>query len=394
MSRDEHRAGRQRHRIDDPTAVDWQAVRRRRRRSGKRKTHRRRRWAWASTYVVTLGATVVGGSGLLARWSPPVSEWWPQIASLALPVVGPLALPAAVAVGVAARRGRRFGGGVCTVALAALFTAWAFRTSSPAGSASAEADGLRVTTLNIGASGGREGDVVNFVDQTRPDVLLLQEAGQAWTPYTPNFSATVARLLTLGEYRVYNDPTRGPLNASRQVTLTRLPVRSFRSGFLGAREARAGLYSRTVVVWQGREVAVYNVHLQAFNPEVGWSWERALDPEVWAATPGHLEDFFAAQASEVTTLVQMLRAETLPTIAAGDFNAVQDEWSRGALTRGPRALREVTGRWLPAPTRPDETPLVNVDGILVGSEWRVAQAGVGAGGLSDHRPVSAVLSFE
>ena len=306
------------------------------------------------------------------------------MAAAALPVLGPLALPAALAVGAATARTRRFGGGVCTVALATLFAGWALRTSAPPSAPSTPAGELGILTLNVGGVFRSEGRIADYVERTRPDVVLLQEAGAHGRPYAP----AAARVGTLDGYRLYVHPEMEKNGPGRQVMASRLPVRSFEAGFLAAREARSAVYSRAVVVWGDREVVVYNVHLRPFNPEVGWSQERMLSPAVWAETPANLRDFFAEQAIEAEALARRVAAETLPTVVAGDFNAAPDQWSRAVLGRH---LRETTGRWLPAATRPDDTPLLNVDGILVSPEWGVAEAAVSPPGLSDHRAVWARL---
>ncbi|WP_420457516.1 endonuclease/exonuclease/phosphatase family protein [Rubrivirga sp.] len=333
-----------------------------------------------------MATAVVGGIGLLARWSSPSAEWLPQVVAPALPVLGPLSLPFAVATGAVALRTRSAGGGVATLLLAAVFTAWTLRTSAPP---SADHGPLRVMTLNLGESMQREGAVEDYVVQTRPHLLLLQESTFNHGPYAP----AVGRLLTLGGYTAYKDSVQtepGVAGPRRQVILSRLPVLDFRAGFLGAEEVHSGVYSRVLVAWEGAEVAVYNVHLRPFNPRAGWSADRMLDPSVWAQTPKNLRSFFAEHAVESEALARLVAAETGPVIVGGDFNAAPDQWGRAVLAR---TLRETTGRWLPGATRPDKVPLVNVDGIQVSDDWAVADAGVGPSGLSDHRPVSASLAL-
>lgn len=337
-------------------------------------------------YAATVATVALGGSGLLARWSPPPTDWWLQVPAATLPLLGPLALPAALAVGAGWARNRRFGAGLCTVALAAVFTGWALRTSAPPAAPADPPGRLRVMTLNAGDSAGREGTVADYVERLGPDIVVLQEAGLSWGPYAP----VAARVASVGGYTVLAGPTAVPGEKSRQVTLTRLPVVSHTAGYLGAAEPRAGVYSRTVVRWGGGEVAVYNIHLRAFNPEFGWSWARVTDPAVWVQTPGKLRAFFAEQAVEAEALTRMVERETRPVIVAGDFNATADQWNRAVLTR---TLREVTGRWLPGATRPDTTPVVDVDGVLVGPEWAVGDVEIGPAGLSDHRAIFASLAL-
>lgn len=357
-------------------------------RRGQRRTHAKRsRRAWVATYAATAGLAVVTGSGLLARLPPAGPGWFVQTAGVVLPIVGPLTLPAAVAMGVAARRGKRFGGGVCTVALAALFAGWAMRTESvPAAAPSAET--LRVVSLNVAEGrNGREGPIADYVEALDADLILLQEAGVSWGPYAP----VAGRLLALGGYTIETDSAAGPESAGRQVMLSKWPVVSYESGFLAAEEPKSGVYGRTVVDWNGTEVVVYNVHLRAFNPDVGWSRERMLDPAVWAQTPENLRAFYAEQAVEAEALLRRVEAESRPVIVAGDFNAAPDQWSRALLAR---ALRETTGRWMPGATRPDGLALVNVDGILVSREWARADVSIGPPGFSDHRAVTAALALE
>lgn len=359
----------------------WTAYRRRIR----RRHARRRRRLWRAGYVATAVGALVVASALAARWSAPSSGWWPQVAAAALPLLGPLTLPAALGFGVAAARTRRFGAGVCAVALSALFAGWALRTSPPT-QAGEQGQSFRVMTLNAGDAWGREGLVESYIVESEPDLILLQEAGVKGGPLAP----AVARIMALAEYYVLVDSETSGEGAGRQVTLSRLPVISYTAGRLGSDEPEAGVYSRTVVRWDGTDVAVYNIHLRPFNPAVGWSWQRAMSPAVWAETPGNLRTVFGEQAAEADVLARLVAAETRPVIVAGDFNSTPDQWPRAVLAR---TLREAVGRWRPAATRPDRWPAVNVDGVLVSPELTVARAGVGPAGLSDHRALWVTLQL-
>ena len=357
-----------------------------RRRQRRAQTKRSRR-LWGLAYVAATGFVGVAASALLARQPPAGPGWWVQTTGVLLPILGPLSLPAAIGLGVAARRGKRFGGGMFAVALGAIFLAWAARTDAPP-RAPAGADALRIVTLNVAEThSGREGLVADYVEALDADLVLFQEAEEDWGPY----ALVAGRILALGDYELRTDSSEGLDDAGRQVMLSKLPVLAYESGFLAAQERRSGVYGRMEVDWKGTRVAVYNVHLRAFNPEEGWSRERMLDPAVWAETPENLRAFYAEQAVESEALLERIEAETIPVIVAGDFNASPEQWSRTLLSR---SLREVTGRWRPSATRPDGLPLVNVDGILVSHAWAVADASVGPRGFSDHRAVTAALALE
>ena len=381
-------ASTRRRRDDEPKrAVDpdrWADRRKRQRRRRDRAARRRRRALWALAYASAAALVATGGLGLLARVSSPASDWVPQVAALALPVVGPLTLVVAVALGALAARTRRPAVALCAALCGAVFVGWAARAPD-VGDAPRQAGPdavLRLVTLNLGASDGREGEVARYVAESDADVVVLQEAGAAGRPYR----AAVARIALDG----YEPFAESGTDLGRQVVLSRLPVVSHQAGHLGDRGDHSGVYSRTVLRLGRREVAVYNVHLQPFNPDAGWSWGRAFSPSVWAETPANLRSFLAAQSAEAAALAALVAAEGRPTVVAGDFNATPDQWSRSRLAPW---VRETTGRWRPDATAPSGAPVANVDGVLAGPEWRVLSSEVGPDGLSDHRPVRAVLAL-
>ena len=336
--------------------------------------------------------------GLSARAIRPATTWVPQVAALLLPALGPALGVAAAVAGAVAVRSRRPGVGAGAVALAAAAGAVWFRSATPP-AAPGGAAALRVVTLNVGASSAESTfRVADYVGRTDPDVLFLQEAdarsvardGQRARVLHPALEAA----LGAGDYRVGGgvdtlvSDRPGPGN--QLVFLSRLPVVAHRAGTLGPLDTDPSTYARVEVEWEGRRIALYNVHLRAFNPSVGWSLKRALDPAVWGETPDRLRDFFALQVEEAERLDALLRAERLPFVVAGDFNATSDQWGRALLGR---RTREVFGRRLWAATRPDPVPIAPIDGVLVGAGWSVRSAEVGPAGLSDHRALRADLVY-
>ena len=298
-------------------------------------------------------------------------------------------------------RARSLRSGLGAVVVAAAAAVVLLRTPTPPAAPDGHA-GLRVVTLNLGASTSESAyRVADYVERVDAHVVLVQEAdlrsvtvdGQRFQLRNPAIGA----VRQVGDYVVAGDvdtvvvdrPAPGPAN--RQVVLSRLPVLAHDAGTLGPADTDPSVYARTEVEWAGRRVALYNVHLRPFNPTVGWSVGRALDPTVWAETPRRLQSFFAVQAEEAERFAAILDAEDLPFVVAGDFNATPDQWARALIAR--RAL-EVFGRRLWPATRPDRLPVAPIDGILAGAGWRVRDADVGPAGLSDHRALAAELVLD
>ena len=375
--------------------ADWAHHRRGRRIAERHRRERRRRWAARLGGVAGAVAAVVVVAGLSARHVRPTAGWPTQIAALLLPALGPALGVSAVAVGALAVRSRRVGVGAAAAALAVAAGAVLFRNAAPP-PAPPGVEGLRVTTLNVGGGSAEAAyRLEEYLGRTAPHVVLFQEAdvrtfevrGEPAMTYDPMVQTVLSAGYEVGGDLLDVDADRaGP--AHRLPFLSRLPVLDHSAGALGPLDTDPSEYARVEVEWRGRRVALYNVHLRAFNPSAGWSLDRALDPAVWAETPARLRAFFAVQAEEAERLAALLDSETLPFVVAGDFNATSDQWSRALL--GHRA-REVLGRRPWAATRPDAVPIAPIDGVLVGAGWAVRSAAVGPRGLSDHRAVSAEL---
>ena len=377
--------------------ADWAHHRRGQRITARHRRDRRRRaagWAgWTAAGALVASAAV----GLSARSVRPTTSWVPQVAAVGLPVLGPaLALAALVAGGVAVRT-RRPTTVAGALVLAVTAGAVLFRGTAPP-RADAAGDGLRVVTLNVGQRTADSGyRLAEYLRATAPHVVALQETdvrsvlrdGQRAQVASP---ATLALLgegyVAAGGVAEMVADQRGPAN--RQVVYTTLPVLEHAAAELGPSDTDPGVYARVVVDWRGQRVAVYNVHLRPFNPTAGWSVARALSPRVWAETPGRLRAYFGVQTEEAERLAALLRAEPLPFVVLGDFNATPDQWSRAILSA---RADEVFGRRLWAATRPDAVPLAAIDGVLAGAGWGVAGADVGPPGLSDHRALWAELTY-
>ncbi len=345
---------------------------------------------------VTLAA--LGTVGISARWVRPDDAWAPQIVALALPLIAPVLGVGALTLGAYSVQARSLRVGVGALAMATIAVGVHLRTPTLP-TAAPGSSGLRVVTLNSGAStSATVHRLSDYIRRRAPDVVILQEAThQSVVVGGQRFRVldhAIEAIRQTGRYRVAGDSSpvdarttvRAPEN--RQVVLSQLPVLAHEVGELGPADTAPSVYVRVEIDWRGRSVALYNVHFRPYNPSVGWSFDRALDPVVWRETPGRLASFFAVQAEEAERFASMLDAEPLPYIVAGDFNATPDQWARALIAR---RAREVFGRRLWPATRPDAVPVAAIDGILAGAGWSVRDTDVGPAGLSDHRALSAEL---
>ena len=337
---------------------------------------RRRRLVWGAVYGSTAVLVALGTLGLLARVSPPATDWVPQVAAIGLPVVASLSAVVAAGLAVAVARSWRPGAALCAVACAAVSVGSLADPPEPDAPPAPieESHVVRLVTINLGDAAGREGEVGGYVAASDADVVVLQEAGGGGQPY----HLAVARITSEGY-----EPLVSPGGLGRQVVLTRLPAVSYEAGYLGQHGVHAGVYGRAVLRVAGREVAVYNVHLRSFG-----RWRESLGPGSLAG----LRDDIVQRAEEAEYLRGLLDAETLPYVVAGDLNSTPDQWAYRRVAAGTRDALAIKGGLLTG-TYPSAFPLTQIDAVLASPEFGVVDAGVGPRGLSDHRPVQAALSL-
>ena len=308
--------------------------------------------------------------------SPPFSDWLPQVAAIALPLVGSLSAAMAAAIAVALTTSWRPGGAVCVGLCVAVFAGWTLGgpgLGSPPSPTETDRT-LRVISLNVGDSHGQEGQIAQYVVDSDADVVVFQEAASGGGPY----HSAVARVMLEG-YEPLVDQAGG---LGRQVTLTRLPAAAYGTGYLGEEGADFGVYTRAVLRVGEIEVAVYNVHFRSFG-----RWRES--PQL-RSLRGLREDI-VQRAVEAERLRAILDAEPLPYIVAGDLNSTPDQWAYQRVAEGSRDALANEGGALPR-TYPSHFPLVQIDVVFASPEFDVVGASVGPPGLSDHRPVGATLA--
>ncbi len=244
---------------------------------------------------------------------------------------------------------------------------------------------LDVLTLNAG-SVERESWLrmtALMESQDPPEVVALQEGGHRVERPGEIGGGQVGLLPLLRDRRysaVYGNEGSGV------SIFTRLPIMNARGGPLSAPEVddRQGQYVRAEVLWQGRNVAIYSVHLRSFNGNRPWTSGGTFSPRTWRRALDAFRIDIIARAAEAIAFRRMLESEPLPFIVCGDLNTTPDQWGYARLGEG---LNDVLDARSFRGTYPASTPLVQIDAVLSSSDWSVEDGWVGEAGYSDHRPI-------
>ncbi len=358
----------------------------------------RKRVGWGLFAAADAAVSALFVLGYAARSVPPAVEWRLQLAALALPAtaVGTVLTSAVWARWPPKGRVLRWVG---VGAHAALVGAAAVRfiplTTVPLLSeeralTERRETSFRIVSLNAGKGGPPAHALMEGVlDRVRPDLVLFQEAALHRTVVEevgPVFSAPPPVLAALAAG--YRAPESD--DESSVTTLTRLPIGTHTAGSLGAAgDESAGRYSRVTLEWDGRDVAVYNVHLRSFNEDRPSMPTPSTDLRDWLQSVEGLRRDFVLRAQEAERLRTLLEEETIPFLVAGDLNSTPHQWVYAAISASLRDAIRMAPGW--APTYPNDRPLVQIDAVFASPEWDVLAAATGPPGLSDHRAVMAEM---
>jgi hypothetical protein len=260
---------------------------------------------------------------------------------------------------------------------------------------------LSLMTLNSPSwypyDGDRARDLLRLMNRYRPDIVAIPEG---WVNYNADGSVRSHRK----DLRVLTDSasyvTRGPRGTRDTVSHTPLyslfpfeQVSFFELPYDPTRQYSAKV-SRASVTWRQRPIVVYGVHMQSFGSEKPWREDNssAFNPRVWLRYVRQYRQAIHRRAAQAEQLARMIREETDPVIVMGDLNSTSNNWDlnwiKGDLTDAYRVSGEGWGATYHA-----RRPFARIDFILVSEEFRVVSAEVPAIGISDHRPVFAVVEW-
>ncbi len=173
---------------------------------------------------------------------------------------------------------------------------------------------VRVMTWNRGQGKGASLQVIK--KELHADFILLQDSVGKTSYYK-----------TTPEYAEFSDVS----GAGEFVMLSRWPILSVE--LIGKGNSKAGSFglgraARFVVLAAGARCAIYSVHL-ATPRDVLESYKRGaflygiigLPGTPWEKKRAFYQSFWDGQIQEAAEIAERIRAETIPTLVCGDFNA-------------------------------------------------------------------------
>lgn len=247
---------------------------------------------------------------------------------------------------------------------------------------------LRVMTNNHGQHGNHS--LRAFKNQQQPDVIVLQEAYGKAEAY--------ARVPEFAEFAFHQ-------REGEHLILSRYPIQEVK--MLPSLTGKNSKAARFVIDWNGRQIAIYSIHLQTAR-EVLESQKRGSFLYGVLGLPGtpfverrrQMQVFWDDQLADVEIVLKHAGADALPVILAGDFNAPHLGHIHRLITRQFKDAHEAAGQGagftFPGATRNPLSaggPWLRIDYVFYGRDWKAVQCVTEADRPSQHRALTAVLEF-
>ncbi len=247
----------------------------------------------------------------------------------------------------------------------------------PHGTTTTEKDGiLTVMSFNVLESNRQPEGIIDVIEATKPDIVLLQE-----------LNVTIAEALwrELAHTYPYQAPDIGiQTGLSGMGIVSRYPLQRVYHGLSSA--DWIGQPQMAYVDVDGTHIIVLNVHATSLN--VGKGAYRM-------STPKNIAALIDEHEQEAHTLVEAVTTHTEPFVVAGDFNMGEHHRAYTMLTTVLHdTWREAgwgTGHTIPGIAYvPMPMWFMRFDYVFCSHHWDVVAAQTGPwDGVSDHRPITA-----
>lgn len=254
---------------------------------------------------------------------------------------------------------------------------------------------LTLLTHNTGEAG--KTSLRPFKDLTKPDLLLLQNAGGRARRYlaAPGYE-DLPFAENIGEFTLVS---RYPILSKALIERPPTPI---------ALLAKYPIAARFEVQVSNRRIAVYSVH--AFTPRSYVGGRSALTSMAcglfgfpgtpWSKSRSDFQTFWDAQISAMTDLRQHLAKESIPCLAAGDFNAPPQGVIHRIITDSLQDVHAACGTGcgytFPGATRNPLSgfgPWLRLDYVFTSPQWRCISSIVEPSNPSQHRALAATVAL-
>jgi len=317
--------------------------------------------------------------------------WWLALLNMVAPFLFlPLLLALPLAAALRTRRAL-----LLLAALAVIAALWFGPYWLPKNVTATGGPTLRVVSLNVWSETNRSmiGRIWDWVRSSDADLVLLQEVHPI--KYLDQ-ALLVAALRDIYPYQVLEGAAWDRQN---NLVLSRYPILAAEAAATIPVEVDGPRFQRLTLDFDGQPVVVYNAHL--LLPFTGSDQAETDAPASLIQWVLSYDD--RARNGQITQLLALVEAETLPVMVAGDFNLPDQSAAYGLLadrlTDSFRAAGVGMGfDWpvaeaLPALLPGWMPPLLRIDYIWHSAHFRALEAGQGPPLGSDHLPQYAVLEL-
>ncbi|SKA84346.1 Uncharacterized conserved protein YafD, endonuclease/exonuclease/phosphatase (EEP) superfamily [Prosthecobacter debontii] len=247
-------------------------------------------------------------------------------------------------------------------------------------------DALIVMTNNHGQHMNQS--LQPFKNATQPDVIVLQES--------PGKASSYERSGNYAEFPFMQ-------SVREHTILSRYPI--LESSALASLPGQSPKAVRFVIDWKGKQVALYSVHLHSPRETLAYQkWGPflygilGLPGTPWAEKRQRLQQFWNGQIADAEIVLAAIRQDSLPVIAAGDFNAPHIGYIHRMITRQLKDSHAEAGQGFGL-TFPGFTnnplsaggPWMRIDYVFYDRHWEAIQCVTEPDRPSQHRALAATL---
>lgn len=370
---------------------------------GASRTARGSRGARGAVYIEA-AALGLFAAGYLCPYLPPEQFWWTGFGAIVLPFTGLALVVLTVPLLMRRPRGRALISlhGLALLLLAVRFVhPWSWFGSR----APSERD-LIVMTQNLPSAPIEQArrssrKLLDMVEDVAPDLIGIQEGivlGLDTGKYRSTREEKFRILMDSLHYYTEPVPKSGGqmLPAWHDPVLARIPIadqRQFEFEYPRNPLEEPLRFVRTELVWRGRRLVHYNVHLATYGTSKPWRSIRGRPPFSPATIIDYLREMrsgFIRRAWEAGTIRTLIEREEDPVVVSGDFNCTPNNWAYRHLAPGFKdAWVEAGHGW--GATYYSAFPIWRIDYVLASPELVPVSADVFpiATDVSDHRALVA-----